>query len=373
MKNIGLIMFSIWAFYACNNSPEQQNPAVVEEAANGLLSPAQLDLAGIEIGKMELRTLGSYVQATGIIDVPPSSLASVYCATAGFIQSTRFLPGDFVKKGQVLSTVTHPDIIAIQENFLTAHFQFQQLKSEWERQTSLLEKKAVSEKAYDVAYAAYKMGKVKLEGLEKELLLLGLNPKKLVESETIETILNIVSPITGYINEINVNLGKLIGPNDLLYQIIDIDHIHLEIDIFSKDLPEIQKGQYFKAHMAGKEAYYEGEVYLVGHAIDSETNKSKVHGHFHNEPVSIAPGTFMNVVIQTEEKEAVTLPESAVVENAGEYFVFLVKGDQYEKIKVGTGLVDDGRIEILGDSTLANQTFVTKGAYYIEGMMAAEE
>lgn len=200
-----------------------------------------------------------------------------------------------------------------------------------------------------------------------------MNPEQLVESETISSTLNIVAPITGYVNEVKVNLGKLIGPNDLLYQIIDVDHIHLEIDIFSKDLPLIQKGQHFKALMAGNEAIYEGEVYLVGQAIDSGTNRAKIHGHFHHEPVLIAPGTFMNVVIQTEEKEAWTLPEGAVVENAGEYFVFLVKGDQYEKIQVETGMLDGGNIEILGDSTLANETFVIKGAYYIEGMMAAEE
>lgn len=373
MKNIVLIMLSIWALYACKNRPEEQELTVLEEPKNGLLNSDQLALAGIETGKMEMKTIGAYVQSTGMIDVPPTSLASVYCPTAGFVQPSHFLPGDLVKKGQVLATVSHPDIIAVQENFLTAHFQFQQLKKEWERQSSLFEKKAGSEKAYDAAYAAYKIGKVKLEGLEKELLLLGLNTKKLLESETISDRLNIVAPITGYLNEVNVNLGKLIGPNDLLFKIIDVDHIHLEIDIFSQDLPVIQKGQHFKAFMAGRDSFYEGEVYLVGQAIDSESNTSKIHGHFHHEPILVAPGTFMNVVIQTEEKEAWTLPETAVVESAGEYFVFLVKGNQYEKIKVETGLLDDGRIEIVGDSILENQTFVTKGAYYIEGMMAAED
>jgi cobalt-zinc-cadmium efflux system membrane fusion protein len=373
MKNIVLIILSIWAFYACENGPEHQELLVSEEAENGLLSADQLALAGIETGKIAWKKMGAYIQTTGLIDVPPSSLASVYCATAGFIQSTRFLPGDLVRKGQILATVTHPDIIAIQKEFLMTHFQFEQLKKEWERQKSLLDKGAGSEKAYDVAYAGYKMEKVHLEGLEKELFLLGLNPEKLVESETISNTLNIVAPITGYVNVVNVNLGKLIDPNDLLYQIIDIDHIHLEIDIFSKDLPFIQKGQHFKAYMAGLDSIYEGEVYLVGQAIDSGTNKAKIHGHFHNEPVLIAPGTFMKVEIQTEEKEVMTLPEGAVVEDAGEYFVFLVKGGQYEKIKVETGLTDDGSIEILGDSTMTNQTFVTKGAYYIEGMMVAEE
>lgn len=373
MKNIILIMLSIWAFYACESGPDPQEFSVSEGAKNGLLNAAQLALAGIETGRMDKKMMGAYVQTTGIIDIPPNSLASVYCATAGFIQPTHLLPGDFVKKGQVLATVTHPDIIAVQENFLTAHFQFQQLKREWERQTSLIEKSAGSEKAYDTAYTAYKMGKVKLEGLEKELILLGLNTKQLLDSETISTTLSIVSPITGYLNEVHVNLGKLIGPNDLLFKIIDIDHVHLEIDIFSKDLPLIQKGQHFKAFLIGTESFYEGEIYLVGQAIDGQTNTSKVHGHFLHEPVSIAPGTFMKVVIQTEEKEAMTLPETAVVENGGEYFVFLVKGDQYEKIKVQTGLQDEGRIEILLDSTIENQTFVTKGAYYIEGILAAEE
>lgn len=373
MKNIILIMLSIWTLTACKNGPEEKELTVIEESNNGLLNPNQLVLAGIETGKMEMKMMGAYVQSTGVIDVPPTSLASVYCPTAGFVQPSHFLPGDLVKKGQVLATVSHPDIIAIQEHFLTAHFQFQQLKKEWERQSSLFEKKAVSEKAYDAAFAAYKMGKVKLEGLEKELLLLGLNTKKLLESETISTTLNIVAPITGYLNEVNVNLGKLIGPNDLLFKIIDIDHVHLEIDIFSKDLPVIQKGQHFKAYMAGRDSFYEGEVYLVGQAIDNESNTSKIHGHFHQEPVWIAPGTFMNVVIQTEEKEALTLPETAIVESAGEYFVFLVKGDQYKKLKVEIGLLDDGSVEIVGDSTLGNQIFVTKGAYYIEGMMASEE
>ena len=57
---------------------------------------------------------------------------------------------------------------------------------------------------------------------------------------------NIYSPIDGYVTQIYINTGSYVSPSDKIMEIINTDHIHLELKVFEKDLLQINvyRGRY---------------------------------------------------------------------------------------------------------------------------------
>jgi len=109
-----------------------------EQAVN-----AQLELAPIQQGKLKAAT-----HLNGVIDVPPTSIASVSIPMGGYIQDINLIPGTFVKKGQLLATVKDPTYVQLQENYLAAKAKLGYLQQDLDRQKSLLTQEAVSKKSF---------------------------------------------------------------------------------------------------------------------------------------------------------------------------------------------------------------------------------
>ncbi len=97
-------------------------------------------------------------------------------------------------------------------------------------------------------------------------------------------------------------------------EIIDNEHIHLELSVFEKDIMKIKKGQTidFKIPEASEESF-KAEVYLVGAAME-ENRTIKVHGHLMDESKNnFLTGMFVDARIVTSAITANALPSEAVV------------------------------------------------------------
>lgn len=354
----------------------QSTPQTNEEAASGpeslpvslQLSAEQIDLAGIELGKPEKRTLAGSFGCTGKVDVPPQSLASVYAPVSGFVQSVKHLPGEYVRKGELLTVLQHPDLIKTQREFLECRSRLAFLEKEFERKKILAETDATSKRAYEQATAELELEKARYKGLKAELQLIGIDTAKLEAGGDIQSTIALTSPINGYIATVMVNKGKLVSPNDLLYEIVDDTHIHLELEIFAKDIHKLREGQRVEARLPGTSQVFPAEVHLIGKIIDPATRTIKVHSHFEKEPLPLTPGTYMQARVFTRETPVWTVQETAIVRQGDAAYVFVQTETGFKKVPVTTGLAEDGYVELLEMADLENRKIVLKGAYYLNGL-----
>ncbi len=337
------------------------------------LNDEQVKLAGIELGLPEKRLISTYVECTGRVEVPPQSLASVYSPVNGFVRRVRFLPGDYVKKGTLLTVIAHPDLVRLQRDFLECRSRLRAYEKDFKRKEILAETDAASQRALEQARADYEMEQARYEGLKAEIDLIGLSSERLENGEGITSELSLHAPVSGYINEVNINTGKLISPSDLLYEIIDDSHVHLELQVFAKDIDKIRKGQRIEAWMPGKEEKYPAEVHLIGRMINPQTKTSLVHGHFEQEPVPITAGTYMHAHIYSEERPATIVPATAVVREADRSFVFIFEDGGFIKREVSLGQADGEFLELTDLELNPGQQLALKGAYYINGSIESEE
>lgn len=367
MKHLYILLFSM-VLVACGNSEKKETTTPETETNKNEI---RLTKAQFEGEKMALGALAEYnfnetVKVNGMIDVPPRNKSSVTTFIGGYITKTPLLIGDTVKKGQLLVTLENTEFVEIQQNYLEVAEQLNYLKSEFNRQKTLFDEKITSEKNYLKAESAYKSNLAHYNGLRKKLQMMHLNPSK-VEQGQISSTINLYAPISGNITKVNVSNGTYVAPSDVILEIVDIDHIHLELSVFEKDILKIKKGQkiLFKIPETSNKTY-EAEVHLVGTTIDEQTRRIKVHAHVDNEKENFIVGMFVDADIIVDSKKALGLPNEAIIENENNLFVLTLKEENatdfyFEKVKLVTGKQTETNIEIINTEALKEKQIVVKG------------
>src|SRR5699024_1594846 len=114
----------------------------------------------------------------------------------------KVIEGDRVKKGQVLAYLSHPDLVKLQTDYVNNYSKLQYLEKEYQRQKSLYEGEVASGKTFQKTTAEYNSTKALVSGLEAQLRLLGVNPKRIREGKIYNQV-PVVSPIDGYVERVN--------------------------------------------------------------------------------------------------------------------------------------------------------------------------
>jgi len=367
----------ILALYSCGEQSNTSDQIEAESTAamdNRIqVTQAQLEHSNMILGTLEEKSFPSIVSVNGMIDVPPENRAVVNAFMGGYIKTTSLLVGDVVRKGQVLVTLENPEFIKLQQEYLEVNEQLSYLKSEYNRQVSMKAENITSQKSFLKAESDYKTAVAKHTGLDKQLRMLHISPS-IVRSGTISSVVSIYAPISGSITKVNISKGSYLSPATEILEIIDTDHIHLELSVFEKDIMKIKKGQEidFKIPEASSDRY-KAEVHLVGTSIE-ENRTIKVHGHLENEEKThFLTGMFINASIITDSAFAKAVPNEAVVEVDGVFYVLVLdqkEGDTYyfnqEEVKVKSSY--NGFTVIENKSSFDSETkFLTQGAFNLIG------
>ena len=290
-------------------------------------SLAQLELAPIEQGKMKGMT-----HLNGVIDVPPTGIASVSIPMGGYIQDINLIPGTFVKKGQVLATVKDPAYVQLQENYLATKAKLSYLQQDLDRQKALLTQEAVSKKSFQQIQADYNTNAIQLKALSEQLKLINIQPENLT-TEKMSSLVQLVAPIAGYISKVNINRGKYVTPSDILLEIINPNDIHAAITIYEKDIANFKVGMKGTVTLTQDPAKkYPVSVLAVAHNIN-EDKTALLHCHFEKIPANVLPGMFLTADMVVETKDAVLIPIASVQRFQGKDYIFIQSAENVFDVK----------------------------------------
>ncbi|PHS65835.1 MAG: efflux transporter periplasmic adaptor subunit [Flavobacterium sp.] len=367
-----VIVFSAISLYSCGNSEKTTESEVTEnqtEETGIILSKQQFEQNNMQLEPLQERPFSVVVQASGMIDVPPENKAIVNAIMGGYVKTTPLLVGDKVRKGQMLITLENPEFVTLQQEYLEINEQLSFLKSEFDRQKILFEEKITSQKKYLKAESEYKTAKAKYAGFKKQLQMLNISTKN-AENGKFTSIVTIYAPISGSITKVNIAIGTFVSPAKPIMEIVNTDHLHLELSVYEKDILSLKKGQKidFKIPEASDEVY-KAEVHLIGTSI-TENRTIQVHGHLIDESQNnFLVGMFVEAHIITANKIKLSLPSDAIVDIDGHFYVLkLVSSDEdkrhFEQVKVEIGSSYEGFTEITNTSDFSSKDqFITKGAF----------
>lgn len=365
-----LIIIYLFLSIACKSDPDQQTTQSHKEEENTVeLTNEQVKNAGVKLGKPEQRQISGVVKANGQLDVPPQQLVSVSVPLGGFLKSTTLLPGSKVTQGQIIAVMENPDYIQLQQDYLEARNQSEYNKAEYDRQQELAKENVNAQKVLQQAKANYLNGLGRVNGLAARLKMINIDAAALKE-ESITSTANVYSPIDGFVTDVNVNIGKFVNPVDVLFTIVDTEHLHAELTIFEKDIPKIHLNQKVRFTLANETRERTATVYLIGRQIKADRTIN-IHCHIDKEDKDLIPGMFLTAIVETGGVLVTALPNEAVIDYQGKRYVVLpLPGNHFRLVEVTTGITESGYTEItLPAEVDINSDVVVAGGYAILSQM----
>ncbi|MCA8829097.1 efflux RND transporter periplasmic adaptor subunit [Hymenobacter pini] len=369
-----LIILTLLAACGQNKTPEQQAPAAPSPAPptspnEVRVSPAQMQAAGLELGGFTWKNLASDVQANGVVDVPPQNRASVSAVMGGYVQSVAVLPGQQVRRGAVLAVLRHPDYLRLQQEYLQSRARVTFLQQELKRQQTLDAEDVGAKRKLQQAQSDYASEQANLQSTAGQLRLLGISPERLSQGRISPTV-TLTAPIGGNVAAVHINPGQYVNPQDVLVELVDPSHMHLELQVFERDVNQVHNGQQvlFRVPSQRRGSDMTASVYLVGKSFDPEKRTVNVHAHLEPERDDLIPGQYVSAAIQTGAARQRTLPEDAIVQ-AGEFsYVFTQTAPgAFRRVKVKTGATDNGDVALQLLDPLPDSThLVRRGAYFLD-------
>ena len=370
MKHI-LIPFIIFLMISCTTDKRPSEDTSEADTAHTLtVTPATFKAAHVKLGKITEQPLGTNLKLNGMLDVPPQNLISIAAPLGGYIQSTDLLQGMKVKKGQLLARIESTEFIQLQQDYLENKSKLEFLEAEYTRQQELAKENVNAQKSLQQAKSQFQTTQATVKGLKARLSMIHINVSQLENGE-IKQALNIISPIDGYVTVVSVNVGQYVTPTTAMFEIVNIEHIHAELQVYEKDIRKISVGQKVTFQLNHETGQRTASVYLIGKEISNDRTV-RIHCHLDKEDESLLPGMFVTASIETSTREATVLPVKALVSFEGKDYVFasMNNANEFELVPVEIGNSNAEFTEIkMPPGFEFSRNIVVDGAFELLGML----
>lgn len=381
-----VMLLSAMVLSGCSKTP----PATTS-SANSSPTPAAAQNSAIETEIVAPQSIAGVIPATGKILVPEDHVAVIGPVNEGRIVRLYAGQGSRVRKGQKLAELESADIDEAEADYLKALADYENAlrssaaeiklaQESYDRNKQLYEQRVTAgknlqsaEHDLEVAKAAGASSvngtKAALTAARRHLLILGLNDATidaLAKKTDLAATFALNSPIDGIVVERNATIGASVGTDANLFKIIDLSRVWIDADVFEKDLPRVRPGQEVKLTVtAFPESTFSGKVIFVDSVVNPETRTVKVRTEVANPDGRLKPDMFANVQIVTDlNRAAISIPQSAVLNDDGKSIVFVADAGGYKKRQVQAGIQNNDRVEIV-DGLNAGDKVVVKGNYLL--------
>ncbi len=134
-----------------------------------------------------------------------------------------------------------------------------------------------------------------------------------------------------------------------MFTILDAEPLQAKIYLPEKEIYGISENQKIDLALnAQKNVAFAGHVRQINPAVDPKTGTVKVTIEITNPPSAVRPGSFVDVKLVTQRHDNVVLiPKKALIDEAGERYVFLIEKNLAVRRNVKVGFLDDTSAEVL--------------------------
>ena len=323
-------------------------------SACGKGEPPALPPLPVEVVKATAQDTSLYSEFVG--DIRAGSEVAVFPRISGVVLRRAFEEGTMVREGQLLFEIDARDYISSRDvalaNLAAAEAQSARAKEDVARYGPLVAEDAIAAQVYDNAIATEKATAAQVQAARANLR----------NAEIVVGYGQVRAPISGRIGKSAVSVGQLVAPGQIeLARISNAERIEVyfspseeEMLSFGRLTPEEKAAASKDIRLMladGTVLPQTGTIDFADRAVDSATGSYRLRAVFPNPDRTILPGQFGRVQIRAQlRKGAVTVPDRAVIEQFGTYFVMVVgkeKTAQQRPVKVGSQvagawIIEDG-------------------------------
>lgn len=333
MKKLLMIILSLSTFVvliSCGGKNSKKEETVTEEhkdehgkVETATLTTEQMKTIGVELGVIEDKELTSSLKTNGVLRVPNQNKASVNSVYSGVVKSLLVQPGSKVSRGQTIATISNPEFIEAQSEYLGVNNKIAMAELEVKRQKELNEGNAGSLKNLQAAETELRSLRNIRSRLAQQIQLMGINPARLADGKLI-SVLAITSPINGVVSNVTVKMGSFVDVSTPVAEIVDNSQLHLDLSVYEKDLPSLQNNQlihFTLTNNPGKE--YDAQIFSLGSSFEGESKTVSVHAKVMGDKTGLIDGMNVTAIISLQKATVPAVPTEAIVTLQGQDFIFM--------------------------------------------------
>ncbi len=214
--------------------------------------------------------------------------------------------------------------------------------------------------------------------IEKIHVELGANVEKGTKLLTIRksdgTRQDVVADISGVVLATYVKVGDHTDRLRSLMSIVNLDKLRATVDVYEKDIGSVKVGQKAEIQsIAFPEKKFTGEVVYISPQVEEQSQAIKVRIDVNNSEHLLRLGMFISgELIAGSDKEAITVPVTALQELNAENIVFVAGGNnKFIMTDVALGQRFGDYVEIK-EGLEEGQNVVTQGSFYLKSEKAKQ-
>ncbi|MFB9109427.1 efflux RND transporter periplasmic adaptor subunit [Flavobacterium gyeonganense] len=310
------------------NAAETEKSGAIEEkheeeaATIATLTQEQINSVGITLGTIENKNLTASIKANGALRVPNNNKANATSLYGGVIKSLKVQLGDHVRKGQVIATIENPQFIQLQEEYLTIGSKMILADQELRRQKELQEGNAGALKNLQSATAEVNSLRARKASLQKQIQLMGINPAG-ISASGLKSALTVTSPVSGTVSSEFAKIGSYVDVSSPVVEIVDNSLIHLDLQVFEKDLPMVKIGQTVNFTLTNNPSTsYTAKVFNIGSSFENESKTVAIHCTVTGNKTGLIDGMNITAMISIGNALTAAVPNDAIAEADGKYYIF---------------------------------------------------
>lgn len=308
----------------------EEGPATVTT-----LSEQQIKAVGIVFGTIEEKELTATIKANGVLSVPNNNKANATTLYGGVVKTLNVQLGDIVRKGQVIATITNPQFIQIQEEYVALASKITLAEQEMVRQQELNAGNAGARKNLQSATADFNSLRARKASLQQQIQLMGINPNS-VSLSNLRTSLVVTSPINGTVSNVFAKIGSYVDVSSPVIEIIDNSLLHLDLQVFEKDLPMVKTGQIINFQLTNNpDKTYSAKVFTIGSSFENDSKTIAVHSTVIGSKVGLIDGMNITGMIGINNVTTPAVANDAIVEADGKFYIFVETSKQTEEHEEG--------------------------------------
>lgn len=296
------------------------------------------------VGTTRTAPISDRIEALGTLKANES--VDLTANVTDIVSTVEFTDGQRVARGQVLARMEKDETRALLDEATSTA---QEAQRQYERTRQLSSQGAASTAQLDEARRVYETARARQLAIQSRI------------NERI-----ITAPFDGVVGLRNISAGALVRPGDLIATIDDDSVMKLDFSVPSSLLGAITPGVPIEARAAAfADRTFTGEVSSVDSRIDPVTRSIVVRARIPNPDRALRPGLLMTVELLSNRREAVLIPEEALLPQGRQTFVMTVgetpEGPVARRTELKLGARQDGMAEVVSGLP-AGAKVITHGA-----------
>lgn len=326
------------------------------------VASAQAPAVSTELAEVVAKPLSTATAIPG--ELRPYQSVDVYARVTGFVESVEVDRGSRVKKGQVLATVSAPEMEAelaeARARVVAAEAQREEAKAKlaaaqntWQRlQEASKTPGAVAGNDLILAEKAVEAERARVESLDKSIEAAEAAARS---TDDMAKYMTVTADFDGVVTERFVHPGSLVGPESKsaspLFRLEQIRRLRLVAPVPEAYTANIVKGTKVSFTVPAYPGHpYFGVVARPAYSVDPKTRTMPVELDVSNPAGKLAPGMYAEISWPARRGgRSLLVPRSAIKSTTERIFVIRVAGGTAEWVDVRRGALDGDLVEVFGD------------------------